>query len=213
MPLTRLLLVCGIAVAALFLAMDLVAAFRLYPGYDYTSQQVSELSAIGAPSRDFWTAMGYPYAALTLAFAIGVWRAAAGRLSLRIAAVLIGIFAVNGLIWGLVAPMHMRGTGFTGTDTLHIAFAASAVALLLVFMIAGAAALGRGFRLFTAVAVIAMLAAGAVVSTAIPAIAAGEPTPWMGLVERVSVFAPMVWMGVFAVVLMRERTGGLTRAD
>lgn len=174
---------------------------------------MSELSAIGAPSRDFWTAMGYPYAALTLAFAIGVWRAAAGRLSLRIAAVLIGIFAVNGLIWGLVAPMHMRGTGFTGTDTLHIAFAASAVALLLVFMIAGAAALGRGFRLFTAVAVIAMLAAGAVVSTAIPAIAAGEPTPWMGLVERVSVFAPMVWMGVFAVVLMRERTGGLTRAD
>ena len=181
MSLTRLLLISGIAASVLYLAMDLVAAFRLYPGYDYTSQQVSELSAIG------------------------VWRAAAGRLSLRIAAVLIGIFAVNGLLWGLVAPMHMRGTGFTGTDTLHIAFAASAVALMLAFMVFGAAALGRGFRLFTAVVVIAMLAAGAVVSTAIPAIAAGEPTPWMGLVERVSVFAPMVWMGVFAVVLMRER--------
>jgi hypothetical protein len=207
MPLTRLLLICGIAAAALFLAMDLVASFWLYPGYDYASQQVSELSAIGAPSRDFWMAMGFPYAALMLAFAIGVWRVASGRLSLRITAVLLGLFTLNSFLWGWVAPMNMRGTTFTATDTLHIAFAVSAVTLMLAFMIAGAVARGRFFRLFTALTILAMLAAGGIVSTAIPAIAAGEPTPWMGLVERVSVFAPMVWMAVFAVVLMGEQRG------
>jgi hypothetical protein len=43
--------------AVVFIGMDIVAAGLLYPGYDYTSQQVSELSAIGAPSRGFWMAL------------------------------------------------------------------------------------------------------------------------------------------------------------
>lgn len=202
---TRILLACGIAASVLFIGMDLVAAAFLYPGYDYTAQQVSELSAIGAPSREFWMAMGYPYALLSLAFGLGVWRAAEGRRSLRICAVLIGLFTLNGFLWGLVAPMHMRGTEFTGTDTMHIAFAGSAVLLMVAFMIAGAVAPGRGFRLYTGLTVLAMLSAGAVVSTAIPAIAAIQPTPWMGLVERISVYSPMVWLAVLALVLMRER--------
>jgi DNA-binding transcriptional LysR family regulator len=63
----------------------------------------------------------------------------------------------------------------------------------------GAAALGRCFRIYSALMVLAMLAAGAAVGTQIGAIAQGLPTPSMGLVERVSVYAPMVWMSVFAL--------------
>ena len=202
---TRILLACGIAASVLFIGMDLMAAVYLSPGYDYTAQQVSELSAIGAPSREFWMAMSYPYALLSLAFALGVWRAAEGRRSLRTSAVLIGLFALNGFLWGLIAPMHMRGTEFTGTDTMHIVFAGSAVLLIVAFMISGSVALGRGFRLYTGLTVLAMLSAGAVVSTAIPAIAADQPTPWMGLVERISVYGPIIWLAVLALVLMRER--------
>jgi hypothetical protein len=205
MSLTRILLICGIAAAVLFLAMDLAASFWLYPGYDITSQQVSELSAIGAPSRDVWMTLGFPHAALTLAFAFGVWRAAAGRLSLRITGALLMLFTLNSFLWSWVAPMHMRGTEFTATDTMHIAFTVSAVVLMVAFMICGAVARGRGFRWFSALTIIAMLAAGGVVGTQIPAIAAGEPTPWMGLVERISVYAPSLWMAVLAVVLMGER--------
>jgi hypothetical protein len=204
MSVTRLLLTCGAAAAVLFILTDIEAATLFYPGYDYASQQVSELSAIGAPSRDFWTIMGYPYALLTLAFAAGVWLAAAGRASLRVAAVLIVVFAANSFLWGWVAPMHMRGTQFTDTDTMHIAFAVSAVVLMLGFMVSGALALGRGFRIYSALTIMAMLAAGAVVSTQISAIAANQPTPWMGLVERISVYSPLVWMAVLGVVLWRE---------
>jgi hypothetical protein len=204
MSVTRLLLICGAAAAVLFILTDIEAATLFYPGYDYASQQVSELSAIGAPSRDFWTIMGYPYALLTLAFAAGVWLAAAGRASLRVAAVLIVVFAANSFLWGWVAPMHMRGTQFTDTDTMHIGFAVSAVVLMLGFMVSGALALGRGFRIYSALTIMAMLAAGAVVSTQISAIAANQPTPWMGLVERISVYSPLVWMAVLGVVLWRE---------
>jgi hypothetical protein len=116
--LTRLLLACGIVGAALFIGMDFVASFRLYPGYDYTAQQVSELSAIGAPSRSFWMTMGFFHAALSFAFALGVGRASAGRISLMITAGLLALFALNSFIWGWVAPMHMRGAVFSTTDTI-----------------------------------------------------------------------------------------------
>lgn len=208
MRLTRVLLICGIAAAVLFIATDVVAALFLYPGYDYASQQVSELSAIGAPSRPVWMAMGYPTAVLWAAFAAGVWRAAGGTPSIRIAAVLIGLFTINSFLWGHLAPMHMRGTEFTGTDTMHIAFAASAVALMVGFISFGAAALGVGFKVYSATTIVAILVAGGVVSTQIPAIAAGLPTPWMGLVERVSVYGPVIWLAVFALALLPQ-----SRAD
>ena len=120
--LTRALLVCGILAAPLFILTDLVAAFWLYPGFDITAQQVSELSAIGAPSRDFWMLMSYPYFALNAAFAVGVWRAGTSP-SLRLTAILLMLFAVNSLLWGFVAPMHMRGETFNATDTMHLLFA------------------------------------------------------------------------------------------
>lgn len=205
MPLTRLLLVCGISGAVFFLGMDLAASFWLYPGYDYTSQQVSELSAIGAPTRDFWMAMGYPYAALSVAFASGVWRAGAGRIGLRITAVLLALFALNSFLWSWVAPMHMRGTEFTTTDSMHIGFTVSAIVLMVAFMGFGAMTFARSFRIFSILTIIAMLAAGGVVGTQITAIAQGQPTPWMGLIERISVYAPSLWIAVFALMLMSER--------
>jgi hypothetical protein len=212
MPITRLLLGCGILAAPLFILTDITAATFIYPGYDYTAQQVSELSAIGAPSRDFWMVMGYPYNLLTVALAAGLWLTAGKRTSLKVTSALIVIFAINSFLWGWVAPMHMRGTQFTGTDTMHIAFAVSAVVLMLGFITSGAVALGRGFRIYSATTIAAMLAAGGVVSTQIAAIAANQPTPWMGLVERVSVYSPMIWMLVLAIMLLREARPRLSAA-
>jgi hypothetical protein len=196
--------------APFFILTDIAASTLFYPGYDYTAQQVSELSAIGAPSRDFWMAMAYPYTLLTLFLAAGVWLSSAGRTSLKAAAVLIALFAINSFAWGWLAPMHMRGTQFNDTDVMHIVFAISAIVLMLGFIGFGAAAFGRGFRIYSAITVLAMLGAGGVVGTQIAAIAANQPTPWMGLVERISVYGPLVWMTVLAVMLLQEqrpRTG------
>lgn len=200
---TRILLACGIAAAVLFLAMDLIAAFWLYPRYDYTAQQVSELSAIGAPSRPFWMAMSYPYTLLALAFAAGVWRAGRGRLALRICALLIALFALNGFFW---PPMHMRGATFSDTDTLHLAFAVSAVVLILGYIVSGALALGRGFRIYSAVTIVLMVASGGIVGTQVQAIVGNRPTPWMGLVERIGVHGSLLWLAVFALMLLGDKT-------
>lgn len=46
------LLVCGVLAALLYVGSDIVAAWR-WEGYSYTAQSVSELRAIGAPTRPF----------------------------------------------------------------------------------------------------------------------------------------------------------------
>jgi hypothetical protein len=201
-PLT-LLLSCGIAAGLLHAGTDALAGTFFYPGYDFLSRQVSELSAIGAPSQALWSAMAYAYGALMLGFAAGVWAAGAKRPSLRIASVLMALFALNSVLWPVLAPMHLRGTVTLATDAVHLVFTVSAITLMLGFIAFGAIAMGRGFRVFSAGVVVAMLAAGGVVGTQAASIAAGEPTPWMGLIERISVYSPMVWVAVLAVLLIR----------
>ena len=148
-------------------------------------------------------------ALLTSAFALGLWRMASARLSLRIAAALIFVNALVVCPGVLFAPMHMRGT-LTGdmpsTDLMHIGFTILAVLLMVSYMAFGSAGLGTVSRLF-AFSIAAMLLAGVVVGTKVSAIAAGLPTPWMGLVERVSVYSPMLWVFVFAASLLSTATG------
>lgn len=204
MTLNRFLLFCGILGAALFVGMDWIASFRLYPGYDFTAQQVSELSAIGAPSRPIWIVMSIPQAALSIAFAWGVWRASAGRFNLNLIAMLMALFSLLSFLWALIAPMHMRGVAFSATDAMHIVFTVIAVVLMVAYMGIGATAFGRSFGRLTTLTILAMLVAGAIVGTQVPAIAQGQPTPWMGLVERISVYAPFLWNTILALALIRQ---------
>jgi hypothetical protein len=195
------LLICGILSSLLYVGTDIVAAM-LYRGYSYTSQQVSELSAIGAPTRPLWVAMSSVYTPLVIAFGIGVLLSAGPKRSLRVTGMLLVAFGVIGLLW---PPMHMRGTVAlaSGADFMHLVFAGVQLPVMVLFIAFGAVALGRAFRLYSVATIVAMLVAGAVVSTQAPAIAAGQPTPWMGLMERVSVYSPMLWVLVFAVVRLR----------
>jgi hypothetical protein len=205
----RFLLICGIFSSVLYIGADIIAANLLYPGYSYTSQQVSELSAIGAPTRPLWIAMTFLWTPLVMAFSIGVWRLAGLKRSLRVAGVLLVAFSIIGLLWALVFPMHLRGTiklvTESTTDTMHVVFAGLQVLAMTLFMAFGSGAGGKGFRIYSIASIAAMLASGAITGTQTSAIAAGQATPWMGLVERVSVYAPVLWVLVFAVVLLRAK--------
>jgi hypothetical protein len=196
------LLGCGVISSVLYIGTDMLAA-GLYRGYSYTSQQVSELSAIGAPTRPLWIGMSIVYTLLVVAFSVGVWLAAGQNRTLRVTAVLLFAFGVVGILWVLVAPMHLRGTVALATDASHIAFAGMQVLVMVLFMALGSGAGGKGFRIYSIATIVAMLVAGVIPSTQVNAIAAGLPTPWMGAVERVSVYLPVLWVGVLGVVLLQ----------
>jgi hypothetical protein len=201
--LRRALLVCGIATALFYGAMNVFIPM-LWPEYRWTSQTVSELSAIGAPTRPLWVALCFVYSALSAAFGAGVWASAQGRWPLRVAGAAMITTAVLGLVW---PPMHLRPVlaagGGTLTDTLHLVWTAAWVLLSMVAMGFGAAALGRRFRIFTVVAVLLLAAFGALTSAEAPHVSLDLPTPWIGVWERLNMACYYVWLVTFAGALRR----------
>lgn len=195
------LLSCGIIAPLTYVAIDIFLASR-WAGYSYRDQTISELNAIGAPTRTLSIVLGIIGYAVLVAFGVGVWRSAANRRTLRVAGgalTAIGILAWFGVP---LLPMHVRGAEQSLTDTLHVAQLAVAGPLLLVVIGCGAAAFGRGFRLYSAATVLVMLGFGGWAGTYSDRMVDGLVTPWMGVIERISVYSYQVWFAVFALALI-----------
>jgi hypothetical protein len=103
--------------------------------------------------------------------------------------------------------MHLRGAipEVSLTDTLHIAWAAATLALMLLTIASGAAALGKRFRAYSAATVVIFLVFGTLTGLDGPRIAANLPTPRAGIWERINIAAFMGWLGVFSLTLFRGR--------
>ena len=129
-------------------------------GYSSASQTVSELSAIGAPTRALWVPLGIVYSLLMIAFGCGVWASARRNRPLRIVGGVMVAYGVVSLAWPF-APMHLRGAGFTLTDAMHIVLAMVTVLLMLLAMGFGAAAFEKRFRLYSVVTMVILVAFGA----------------------------------------------------
>jgi hypothetical protein len=195
----KVLLVCGIASSLLYVAMNVIGAIQ-FEGYSSFSQTVSELSAIGAPSRPLWVRLVILYDLLVIAFGLGVWRAAGGKRALRVAGCLFVALGAIGPAW---PPMHLRGEGFTLTDRLHIVFTIAQVLLTLAAVGFAATALGKRFRYYSIATIGLLLVFGALAGLSGPAVAANQPTPWLGVWERINIGTFLQWVVVLAIALLR----------
>ena len=199
---TKALLLCGILSSLLYIGTDIIASC-LYKGYSFSSQQVSELSAIGAPTRKLWLAMSYIWAPLVMAFGTGVILMQRSKRFLRLTGILLVAYGLIGLSWNL-APMHQRGTVELSEDLMHIIFAGVQVLLILSFILLGSRADGTGFRIYSYFTILALLVFGAWTAARVSAIAEGQPTPWMGIIERVNVYLSTLWVMMFAAIQLRS---------
>src|SRR4030095_13753386 len=113
--------------------------------------------------------------------------------------------SVLGFYW---PPMHQReiiaAGGGTLTDTLHLVWAFIHLSLMLLMSGFGAAAFGKGFRLFSVFIVVAFMVFGILTTKESLGIEAGLPTPHAGTWERVNIGAYMLWVIVFAIMLLRR---------
>jgi hypothetical protein len=199
--LRRILLACGVAAPLLYGAM-LVFVPMGWDSYSSASQTVSELSAIDAPTRPLWVALGIVYAVLVAAFGWGIWTSARGNRRLRVVGALLIASGTLGLFW---PPMHLRGAESTLTDTLHIVWMMVSGLLTLVAMGFAAAALGNWFRVYCITSMVGLLATGVMTSVEAPNVAANLPTPLIGVWERISIAVWMLWFVVLAVTLLRRQ--------
>jgi hypothetical protein len=210
----KALLSCGIVSTLVYVAFNELAATR-WDGYSRMSQAISELSSIGAPSRPVlipWLAI--VYTPLVIAFGVGVWRSAHGDRALQVIGALMIAYGISGPLW-LPFPMTLRSEIVAGAtmplaDVMHIVLAGISAVTWLGAMGAGAFTSRRRFRIFSAVAVTAFLALTSATFLDAARVAAQEPTPYLGLVERGMFAVFFAWTVVLAIALWREQTD---RAD
>jgi hypothetical protein len=203
--LTKFLLYCGIISSIWYLAINIIVPLN-YPGYDAASQAVSELSAIGAPTRALWVLLCSFYSALMIAFGWGVLKASRHKRAIQVAGDLLILSAVFNLAW---PPMHQREViaagGGTITDTLHIVFTIITVVFMMIIIGLSATALGKWFRIYSIISIVLLLFFGIVTGLDAPAMESLQPTPWMGVWERISIGIYMLWIIMFALKLMHRR--------
>ena len=201
--LERSLLFCGIISSLLYAAINFITPFY-FPGYNIASQTVSELSAIDAPSRSLWVGLCSFYSVSIIAFGCGIWIAAQSNRLLRTDAILFLIYGISGFFW---PPMHLRETiaagGGTFTDTMHIAFAIATILLMMLMIGFATGALGKQFRLYSILTLILFMVFGFLTGKESPGISSGQPTPWIGIWERINIGLFLLWVIVLALVLLR----------
>lgn len=204
----RALLWSGILSFPVYVATDVLGGIR-YEGYSFASRAISELGAVGAPSKSFVDPLFLIYNLLALAFGIGVFRVAGStNRSLRISAAALMLYGAIGSATSLTGDffaMHQRGTGNLSSDAPHIILTGVLVLLLLAAMVFGAFAFGPRFRVYSLLTIVIAIVFGALTSRLAPALAAGQPTPGLGILERIDVYSSMLWPAVLGVVLLRRR--------
>jgi hypothetical protein len=198
------LLICGIISSILYAISDMLASL-LWKEYSFTAQTVSELIAIDAPTRPLVVILFTIYALLIYTFAAGVWLSAGQKRVLRIAAFLIAGKEVLGLAVTLIFPIHLRGVEGNISDILHGVLTAVGVFLCMFpAMCLGAAAFGMKFRLYSIVTMLLFIPFGVLAGMNQPEYVANLPTPFMGVWERINIYAYMVWIVVFAKLMLRQ---------
>jgi hypothetical membrane protein len=177
-----------------------------YPGYVWTQQAVSDLSAANAPSRMLWSQLSSLYNLCGIVSVMMVCVFLQGKLnrSLRLGAYLFA--AMNWVSAAGYASFPLTDSGYAGAfqDVMHMVVTAGVVGLSilsLVFFIIG----GLRKKAYVSLGVIALVAL--VIMFAGPVGIGLAPKSLFGVFERFSVFSATGFNAILGVYLFCGFTG------
>ncbi|MDQ3909867.1 MAG: DUF998 domain-containing protein [Thermoproteota archaeon] len=199
--LQKVLLICGIIASLFYGAIDIIGGI-VWHGYSFASQAISELTAIGAPTRQLLAPLYPIYSLLMIAFGLGVLILAGQRHMLLFIGVLQVIIGFVGLAW-MPFPIHMRGVEPTFTDAMHSTFAGVQTLFILSSIGLGTVAYGKRFDYYSIGTLVTLLACGSLTFAIAGQLVPQQLGTWFGLLERITVYGYMVWVIVLAIVLIR----------
>jgi hypothetical membrane protein len=201
------LLVCGILAALVYIVTDVLGVLR-YPGYDVTAQGISELMAVGAPTKHLVDSIFVVYGVLAFMFAIGVLRESSGQRALRVTGLALLGYAAAGAL-GRIFPAYARGAGGFGDNVPHVVLTGVLVVLMLAALGFASLALGKRFRIYSLATLGVIVALGIASGVYATRMAAQQPTPGFGIVERVLIYAYLIWAAILGGLLMRRHSDAI----
>jgi hypothetical protein len=191
----KALLAAGALSSLLYVVATDVVATSQWNGYRRTEQMVSELFAVGSPGRDVLLPFTWLYTVLFTAFGVGVWISQRGNRALRIAG---GLLIGYGL-WNIMGALYPLTLGDDTSIPMHIL----ATNVQLALMVAAMCFVAAGFHGRMRVYSIASLAASAVMGM-VAFMAAPGPNLVLGISERISIGAFLLWVAVLAAALWKR---------
>lgn len=205
---TRHLLWGGVVSPLLFLAADVLGGL-MTTGYVFRENAVSELMLVGSEHRTMVSALMLVSSLAGLVFAVGIclhFPYSRNRLVL-VAGVLLALSALITSMTSTVLPQDPRDGDVTLAGTMHLALVGMNVLVSIVAMLLAGIGLRRelGWTAFMhySVATLLIMAAGGVVST----ILIKEDIQLLGVTERVSIYAYLLWNAVLALLLLERYEG------
>lgn len=194
--------VCGI-VSLLSYGASVLFSPLAYPGYDWTSMAVSDLSAVGAPSRDLYNQLCSLFGPCAIVSIMAVCVAIAGSKSKLFR---IGIYLFAAMEWICnvgydMFPWVVVAKGFSFQNTMHIAITVSIVLLSIISLILIALGAKKGnlksIGVFAVICLVAML--GGAIGTNL------LPKAVFGIAERLSTFSAVIFNAVLGFYLLSDR--------
>lgn len=197
------LLAFGVISSVLYIAIDLLAGLN-YDGYSFWSQTISELGAAGA-STPSWLAPAFlTYSALMFFFAATVaYNGTQRGDKIRNIGLLLLLYMIVGSGTAFF-PVHVRGTAELADEMPHIISGLAAVVVILVTIAVGSTAFGRRFLNFSRLAFAMIVVFGTLTVPSAMKLAAGQPTPGMGILERLAYYSILVWIAGLSLTLLHR---------
>ena len=199
--------ICGI-ISLLSYAASVFISPLAYPGYNWMSMAVSELSAVGAPSRDLAGQLSSLFGPCGIVCIMAVCVAAANFESKKLR---VGIYLFAAMEWVCnvgyqLFPWCADANGFSLQNTMHIVVTVAVVVLsivsLLVIAVGARKGEQRSIGVWAVICFVAMMA-GAIGTNILP-------KGIFGIAERFSTFSVVVFNAVLGYYLFRGRFDALT---
>ena len=175
---------------------DGIAASQ-WAGYRRTEQMVSELFAVGSPGYQVLVPFTWLYTVLFTAFGVGAWNSVRGNRALRIGA---GMLTAYGL-WNIIGALFPLRLGDDSSIPAHIVATNVQLALMVAAMCFVAAGFHGRMRAYSIVSLALSALMGMVAFMAAPG-----PNLVLGVGERISIGAFLLWVAVLAAVLWKRPT-------
>ena len=191
--------VCGIISPLLYLIMVIVGG-ALIPGYSHITETVSELLVAGAPNRSLLATLMISSSVLGILFPIGLHRGINEGRGSKVGPTFLIIASVLG-IFTTYFPQDPGGPPVTFAGTVHVVLLIPMVILSLGAFIAfwrrlKSDSLWSGYDRYSLITFIVAIPLGVISAVSLD-------SPYVGLLERISVAVILQWGFFMAIKLFR----------